>query len=122
MGKHYPGQDPQLRGKLRTVARQMRHECTPAEDLLWQRLRGRQLAGHRFHRQHSIDRFIIDFFFPGAALIVEVDGEVHKQQIEADQELEKILTELGFRVIRFTNDQVLDQTDQVLQQILKALS
>lgn len=57
MVKHYPRQGPQLRGKLRYVARQMRREPTPAEDLLWQRLRGRQLSGFKFHRQHAIDRF-----------------------------------------------------------------
>ncbi len=122
MGKHYPRQEPRLRGKLRTAARQMRHEPTPAEDLLWQRLRGRQLSGRKFHRQFSIDRFIVDFFSSSAALIIEVDGEVHRQQVEADKERQQILTALGFRVIRFTNAQVLDLTDQVLQEIRDALS
>lgn len=73
MVKHYPHQDKKLREKLRTVARQMRREPTPAEDLLWQRLRARQLSGFRFHRQHSIDRFIVDFLCPKAALVIEVD-------------------------------------------------
>ncbi len=122
MGKHYPRQEPRLRGKLRTAARQMRHEPTPAEDLLWQRLRGRQLAGQKFHRQHSIDRFIVDFFCASAALVIEVDGDVHRQQVEADQEREQLLTGLGFRVIRFTNVQVLDQTEEVLEEIQQALS
>jgi very-short-patch-repair endonuclease len=119
--KHYTHQDKNLRGKLRTIARQMRHEPTPSEDLLWQRLRGRQLAGYKFHRQHPIDRFIVDFTCPSAGLIVEVDGEVHKQQVEADQEREQILNHLGFRVIRFTNNQVLEHTEHVLFQILDAL-
>ncbi len=120
--KHYTRQDLRLRGKLQTIARQMRHEPTPAENVLWQRLRDRQLCGHRFHRQHAIDRFIVDFVCLKMALVVEVDGEVHQKQIEADQERAQILTGLGYRVLRFTNDQVLQQTDQVLQQILKALS
>lgn len=121
MVKHYPLQDPKLRGKLRTIARRMRHEPTPAEDLLWQRLRNRQLCGYRFYRQHAIDRFIVDFVCPKAAVVIEVDGEVHQQQVEADQEREYILRGLGYRVIRFTNTQILGQTDKILQQILDAL-
>jgi very-short-patch-repair endonuclease len=121
MAKHYSSQDVSLRGKLTVVAREMRHLPTPAEDLLWQHLRGRQLAGYKFHRQYSIDRFIVDFFCASAALIVEVDGSIHQQQAEADQERELILTSYGFRVLRFTNDQVIKQMDQVLQEILTAL-
>ncbi len=121
MVKHHPRQDQLLRAKLRNIARQMRHEPTPAEDLLWQRLRSRQLAGYKFHRQYTIDRFIVDFFCSGAGLIVEVDGAVHQQQVEADQEREQIITELGFRIIRFTNTQVLEHSDLVLQKILEAL-
>lgn len=63
----------------------------------------------------SIDRFIVDFVCPKHALVIEVDGDVHRQQVEADQEREEILNRLGFRVIRFTNAQVLDHTDRVLQ-------
>src|SRR5690349_14827718 len=107
MPKHFPPQDAKLRGKLRIVARQMRHEPTLAEDLLWQRLRVFRLNGYKFRRQYSIDRFVVDFYCPGTGLIIEVDGEVHRQQVEADQEREHILAELGFQVIRFTNAQVI---------------
>jgi very-short-patch-repair endonuclease len=99
----------------------MRHAPTPAEDCLWQRLRNRQLSGYRFHRQFTIDRFIVDFICLSAAVIVEVDGDVHRQQVEADQEREQILARLGFRVMRFTNAQVLEQTDRVLEEILDEL-
>lgn len=121
MPKHFPPQDEKLRGKLRIVARQMRQAPTQAEDLLWQRLRHFRLNGYKFRRQYSIDRFIVDFYCPSTGLIIEVDGEIHRQQVEADQEREQVLAELGFRVIRFTNAQVLGQTDQVLQHILYAL-
>jgi len=121
MVKHIPFQITQLRGKLRTVARRMRREPTLAEQVLWQRLRGRQLAGFKFHRQYSIDRFIVDFYCASAGLIVETDGGVHAQQVEADQEREELLTSLGFRVIRFTNTQVLEEIDQVLESIQSAL-
>jgi very-short-patch-repair endonuclease len=121
MVKHFTQRDAQLQGKLRTIARQMRHEPTPAENFLWQRLRGRRLCGYRFHRQYSIDRFIVDFYCPGAALIIEVDGEVHRQQVEADQERVQILKGLGYRVIRFTNTQVLKELDHVLWKIQDVL-
>jgi very-short-patch-repair endonuclease len=121
MGKHFPSQNSRLRGKLRTAARELRHIPTPAEDMLWWRLRGRQLSGYKFHRQYAIDRFITDFYCAKSGLVIELDGEIHQQQIEADEEREQILTALGFRVIRFKNDQVLCQTDQVLQRILDTL-
>jgi very-short-patch-repair endonuclease len=122
MVKHYPHLDAELRGKLRTIARQMRHEPTSAEGLLWERLRDRQLSGHKFRRQSSVDRFIADFYCSNAALIIEIDGGIHQQQIEADLEREQILSALGYRIIRFTNTQVLEQTNQVLQAILDAIS
>jgi very-short-patch-repair endonuclease len=122
MVKHIPRQNPVLRGKLRTIARQMRNEPTAAEDALWQRLRGRQLAGYKFHRQHSIDRFIVDFYCASAALVIEVDGDVHVQQVEDDQEREELLNRLGFRFIRFSNKQVLTDIDQLLQIVHAALA
>jgi very-short-patch-repair endonuclease len=121
MVKHHPCQDPGLRRQLRIAARQMRHEPTQAENDLWQRLRNRQLSGYKFHRQYSIDRFIVDFTCLSAALVIEVDGDVHRQQVEADQEREQTLTDLGFHVLRFTNDQVIHQVDGVLQQILNSI-
>lgn len=107
---------------METLARQMRRESTPAEDLLWQRLRNRQVCGRKFRRQCSIDRFIVDFFCPEAALIIEVDGPVHDQKIEPDRDREEILKALGFRILRFTNDQVLHHMDQVIQQIMDMLA
>jgi len=103
------------------VARQMRHEPTSAEDFLWQRLRGRQLAGYKFHRQHPVDRFIADFYCAKSGLIIELDGKVHQQQTEADLERDQRLTELGFRVLHFSNAQIFEQTDQVLNLIIDAL-
>ena len=62
---------PHLWEKVKHLARQKRHTPTAAEAALWQRLRNRQLRGHKFRRQHVIDRFIVDFFCSEAALIVE---------------------------------------------------
>ncbi len=108
-------------GKLGPVARQMRSEQTRAEHTLWEQLRAHHLAKYKCRRQHAIDRFIVDFFCREAALIIEIDGPIHEQQIEQDQEREEILADLGFRVLRFTNDQVLYHLDDVLTQILQVI-
>ncbi len=69
---------PDLWAKLKPLARQKRHDPTPAEEALWQRLRNRQIAGIKFRRQHTIDRFIVDFYSADANLVIEVDGPVHE--------------------------------------------
>ena len=107
---------PELWGKLKPLARQMRHQPTPAEDALWQKLRRKSL-GVNFRRQHTIDRFIVDFFCPAAQLIVEVDGEIHDYTQEEDAVRQEFLESQGFRVIRFRNEAVLRQIDSVIQQI-----
>jgi very-short-patch-repair endonuclease len=88
-------------------AREMRHPQTPAEATLWRALRNRQ-TGHKFRRQHPIYRFIIDFYCAQAKLLIEVDGESHFQpdQEEYDKARTEYLEELGYKVIRFTNNDV----------------
>jgi len=89
--------------------------------VLWSKLRLRQLKGFRFRRQHPIDHYIADFACIEAMLIVELDGAHHLDQVEADQHRSNDLQDLGFRVIRFWNDDVLLRTEQVLQAIFDAL-
>ena len=112
--------DRKLYGKLdlKGRSRGMRHEPTPAEELLWQRLRGNQL-GVKFRRQHSIDRFIADFVCLSCKLIVELDGAGHLEpdQVEYDKGRSEVLAELGYRVLRFSNDHALHETEKVLQAI-----
>ncbi|MFH1160385.1 MAG: endonuclease domain-containing protein [bacterium] len=105
------------------LAGDLRHSMTPAEKLLWQRLRNRQVAGFRFRRQHPIDEFIVDFFCYEAMLVVEVDGEVHldSTQSERDCERTRILNRLGIQVIRFANTEVETTIDQVVERIRKEL-
>lgn len=113
--------DPALWKRMRSTVQQLRREATPAEEKLWQILRDRQLRGYKFRRQHAINRFVADFYCARARLILEIDGPVHAFQMEQDVERQSILEEMGFRVIRFTNDQVLAHPDQVLAQILEHL-
>jgi very-short-patch-repair endonuclease len=68
---------PELWEKLKPLARQMRCKPTPAEKQLWQKLKNKQLLGLKFRRQHSIDRFIVDFYCNEVRLVVEVDGSIH---------------------------------------------
>lgn len=103
-------------------AREMRHPQTPAEATLWRALRNRQ-TGFKFRRQHPIDRFIIDFYCAQAKLLIEVDGESHFQpsQEEYDKARTKYLEELGYKVIRFTNDDVKYNIHAVAGEILQTV-
>ncbi|MFS8881419.1 endonuclease domain-containing protein, partial [Synechococcus sp. H55.11] len=110
---------PEASRELIARARQLRREATTAEGLLWEFLRDRRLLGRKFRRQHPIGQFIADFFCDDARLIIEIDEGVHREptQQERDRLREEILRKHGFAVLRFTNDQVLDQTEQVLREI-----
>ncbi|MFS8887045.1 endonuclease domain-containing protein, partial [Synechococcus sp. R55.1] len=110
---------PKASQELIARARQLRREATTAESLLWELLRDRRLLGRKFRRQHPIGQFIADFFCDDARLIIEIDGAVHREptQQERDRLREEILREHGFAILRFTNEQILDRTEQVLQEI-----
>jgi very-short-patch-repair endonuclease len=123
MAKRYPYETAgkRLWPKLEPEAQRMRAEPTEAEGVLWQALRGGKL-GARFRRQHAIDRFIVDFVALRPKLIVEVDGGIHETQAGRDAERDASLRAAGYRVVRFTNDQVLTKLDRVLQEIRRHLS
>lgn len=84
----------------------MRKAPTDAEALLWAELRKRQLGELKFRRQRIIGYFIVDFCCPRARLVIEVDGDVHEEQEDYDQERDQVLSELGYAVVRFTNQDV----------------
>ena len=105
---------------LHPSAIKMRKKGTLAEDKLWEELRGKKL-GVKFRRQHIIDSFIVDFYCVEKALVVEVDGEIHLSQVEKDSERDSVLVGLGCRVIRFSNEQVLQDVDRVLDIIKENL-
>ncbi|MBC1239836.1 endonuclease domain-containing protein [Nostoc sp. 2RC] len=107
--------------KLKPLARQMRREPTPAEKLLWQKLRHKQLLGFKFRRQQAIHRFIVDFFCHEARLVVEVDGEIHDYSKEEDAIRQEFLESLGLEVVRFRNEDVLERMEGVLQDIASCL-
>ena len=110
-----------LYGKLMTAAREMRKAPTPAENALWQRIRRRQIHNVKFRRQHSIDRFIVDFYAPEVAVVIEVDGAIHDEQAEYDALRQAYLESLGLRVLRFTNEDVMQRIEHVLAVIATAV-
>ena len=93
---------------------------TDAEMRLWQRLRSRQLADCKFRRQHPYLDFVLDFVCLERWLVIEVDGGQHLEN-ERDQRRDKRLQEAGFLVLRFWNNQVLQETDAVVEAIWAAL-
>jgi very-short-patch-repair endonuclease len=109
----------QFAGRV-NLARQLRQELTPAEELLWKLLRNRRLFGVKFRRQHQIGSFITDFYSHEAQLVIECDGPVHEEneQWQHDQNRDAYLISLGLTVLRFNNDQILNEIDAVLRQIL----
>ncbi len=101
-------------------ARLLRQTMTPAERALWEELRGRRLDGLKFRRQYPLGQFITDFACPERRLIVEVDGSVHDDQAEQDAARTEIFEDYGWRVIRFTNAEVLRDLGTVLERIAAA--
>ncbi|MCE9561932.1 MAG: endonuclease domain-containing protein [Planctomycetes bacterium] len=89
-------------------ARQMRHEPTPAEEVLWRLLRNYRLANLKSRRQHPIGRYIADFYIASASLVIELDGDTHttEEGIEHDRVRHCYLESLGLMIIRFWNFEV----------------
>ena len=102
--------------KIKLRARRMRKRPTPAEKILWNKLRNKQLQGFRFRRQHPIGRFIVDFYCREVRLVIEVDGSVHdtSEAIEYDEARQTFLEHRGLTVLRFSNAEVINNTQFVL--------
>ena len=108
--------------RLKTLARKNRRNATDAERLLWRHLRGRRLAGSKFRRQTVIEPYIVDFVCLEAKLIVEADGGQHQERETEDAQRTATLESLGYRVLRFWNDEILNETEAVLERIRTVLT
>jgi len=119
--RHYRG-GYQFAGSAH-LARDLRTRQTDAEASLWQLLRNRQLLGFKFRRQHQFGDYIVDFYCHEACLVIECDGPVHEQneQWHHDQSRDAYMISSGLRVLRFTNQEILNNPDRVLEQISKHL-
>jgi very-short-patch-repair endonuclease len=108
------------------LCRELRKKQTPAEELLWQHLRNRNLFGNKFLRQHPIcvesnfgrrAYYIPDFYCHEAKLVVEADGPVHLFKKEYDKNRDEVLAGLGLKIVRFKNDDILTDLDSVLNTV-----
>jgi len=109
--------------KLKPLARKLRKEMTEAEKFFWGEVRKKQLKGYQFYRQKNIGSYIVDFYCPGARLVIELDGGQH--YLPEGQEKDKIrdayLNRIGFTVLRFSDREVLTNIEGVLEHILEHL-
>ena len=104
-------------------ARAMRSEQTPAEEVLWNLLRRRQLLGFKFRRQHQFGKYIADFYCHEAKLVIECDGSAHNsnERWHHDQDRDAYMISQGLRVLRFMNQQIAGNTEEVLLEISRYL-
>ncbi|MBP9727553.1 MAG: endonuclease domain-containing protein [Gammaproteobacteria bacterium] len=106
---------------MKTRSRNLRKNPTKAETILWFSLRKRKFCGYKFRRQHIVGSYVVDFICLMQNLIIEVDGSQHLDNQEYDGDRTRYLNAKGFRVIRFWNNQVLEQLNDVLNAIHQAL-
>ena len=120
--KDYKTASPDRYRLLKGFALENRKNQTLAEQVLWNHIRAEQL-GVKVLRQHIIGDYIVDFLIPDVSLIIEVDGPYHAKcrQMQEDEQREDALNRMGYRVIRFTNEEVLHDTDNVLETIIKEI-
>jgi len=107
---------------LKGFASENRKNPTLAEQVLWNHIRAGQLDVKVF-RQHIVGDYIVDFLIPDVSIIIEVDGPYHAEchQMQEDEQREETLNRMGYRLIRFTNEEVLYNTDNVLETIIKEI-
>jgi leucyl-tRNA synthetase len=122
LGNYFQTADRKNWDILKDLSRENRKEKTEAEDILWQELRNNKL-GYKVRRQHVIEGFIIDFAFLQRALLIEIDGGYHEdeEQKKYDDARSEFLRASGYRILRFTNDEVLTAIDHVIKTIKQKL-
>ena len=105
-------------------AKELKKSMTESEQILWKRLRNNQLNGTKFRRQHPLDIFIADFYCHERKLIIELDGGIHDsiEQQEYDDGRSFELEEKGFKILRFRNEEVLNNIDKVINKIIEVLN
>ena len=105
--------------KIFENANALKNNQTKAEYIMWQVLRGRQLNGAKFRRQHPIQKFIVDFYCHEFKLVIELDGGVHDIDFikENDERREVELKNLGLKIIRFKNEEIFDSLETVMETV-----
>jgi very-short-patch-repair endonuclease len=106
---------------LTDLARTLRERQTITENILWQKLRNRKFLGYRFLRQKPILSYVADFYCYELSLVIELDGEVHLLQQDYDAHRTKELQSIGLTVVRYRNDQILEQLPRVLKHLERVI-
>ena len=114
---------------IKEVCRTLRQNSTPAEKVFWQTVRNRQIKGYKFNRQYpivfEIDNnrrfFVADFYCHQLRLVIEIDGGIHETQKDYDELRTTIINELGMQVFRFSNTEVLNEIDIVVEKLEKII-
>jgi very-short-patch-repair endonuclease len=104
---------------LKPAARQLRKNMTQAESVIWAKIRRKQICNIHFTRQKPIQCYILDFYAKAPNLAIELDGEIHntEQSQVYDKDKESMLKDLGIKVIRFTNTQIMHDLKNVIKEI-----
>jgi very-short-patch-repair endonuclease len=110
-----------LSPKTKTNARSLRKNMTDVERLLWSKLRGSQLQDFKFRRQHPLGHYIVDFVCIELKLVVELDGGQHSDQKDYDERRSQWLGERGFKVVRFWNNDVIENLEGVMERLYSCL-
>ena len=103
------------------LAREMRKNLTPTEKVLWQELQNKKLNGYKFRNQHPIFRYILDFYCHKCLLAIEIDGDIHKLRKDYDVYRDRYLESIGIKTIRFNNEEIFGNINEVLRIIIKEL-
>ena len=108
---------------LKQRRRELRKNLTTAEAVLWKNLQGSRMAGKKFRRQHSVGKYVLDFYCPECQLAVELDGEAHFTSIRAEYDVarEEFIKSLKIRIVRFENRLVFENLEGVLETIKERL-
>ncbi len=111
----------QANRKLYEYGRILRQRQTEAEEKLWHLIRNRKLNGLKFRRQHPLEKYIADFYCHEKRLVIELDGGIHRSQMqqEIDDERTSVLNRLGITVLRFKNEEVINNSKAVTDRIIK---
>ena len=118
-GESTPSRPPP---KTLRKSQEFRQFPTEAEHQLWHALRGHRLINVHFRRQHAIGNYIVDFCAPRMKLIIEVDGDPHNKQKEYDTERTRFLESKGYIVLRFWNNDIMNNLASVISTIMKVVS
>jgi very-short-patch-repair endonuclease len=112
------------KGYLKETRIELRNNPTLPEARLWRVLKERQINGRKFRRQHSIEDYVVDFYCPAEKLVIELDGGIHNNigAQAADFERDKRLKELGFKVLRIKNEQLINNIEYVIEEIKQSFT